>query len=147
MKTFQERLKFIIDKLADGKHTVFAKKCGIPPGTFQAYVDSGTIPKVEQLSKIGSAYRINLNWLLLDIGEPFIQEEGETKTSEASKVVAIDAVVQILREAEEETGIILNPAQRQAVLPILRKALAEDRREVNKLIRSMFGGKGDEGSG
>lgn len=86
-----------------------------------------------------------MNWLLVGEGDPFIQEGGESKTPDASKVLAIDAAVQFLREAEEETGIALNPAQRQAILKILRKTLAQDRQNLKELIHSI-GGKKDEGS-
>lgn len=91
-----------------------------------------------------SRFGINLNWLLLGEGEPFIQAGIETKTPDAGKVVAIDAAVQLLREAEAEIGITLNPAQRQSILPILRKNLDEDRRNIKKLISTFWGDKKGE---
>jgi transcriptional regulator with XRE-family HTH domain len=144
--TLGERLKLVQQKsgltLPD-----FGKKIGVSKESLINYQKDRTKPDSEILSTVCKIFKVNPAWLLLGEGEPFIQTEGEAKTPEAGKVVAIDAAVQLLREAEAETGITLNPAQRQSILPILRKALAEDRREVNKLIRSMFGGKGDEGSG
>ena len=124
MKTFQERLKLLIDKLADGKHTVFAKKCGIPPGTFQAYVDSGTIPKGEQLSKIGSVYRINLNWLLLGEGEPFIQGAGEGKIPETGKMEPFtNDAVRMVEEAIQEAGVSVTETQKQNLVSIIREEM------------------------
>lgn len=129
METFQKRLNFLIEKFANGKPTVFAKKCGIPPGTFHPYLEKGTIPETKQLMKIASVYRINLNWLLLGEGEAFKEEkmtEPETPLSEKppAKVVYFDDAVEILMEAERETGVTLNDRQRQAALRILRKELA-----------------------
>ena len=142
MQTTLDRLRFLVQKLASGKYTVFAKSCNIPLSTFKTYYDGQSKPNSEQLEKIYSVYKVNLNWLLVGQGEPFIQAGGEGKTSEAGQVVHIDAAVQLLREAEEETGITLNPAQRQSILPILRKNLDEDRRNVKKLISAFWGGKG-----
>jgi len=142
---FQERLKILVDRFSKGKHTVFAKDCGIPTSTFQNYITGERFPTREHLEKIHSKTLVNFNWLILGKGEPFIQEGGEAKTSEAGQMVPIDAAVQFLREEEEKAGVALIPAQRQSILKMLRKTLAQDRQNLNELIRSI-GGKEDEGS-
>jgi len=122
---FHDRLKYLIDELAGGKHTVFAKNCGIPPSTMQTYVTGTSIPKADHLEKIHSAYRINLNWLLVGQGEPFLEEKREPAVEEETpKVVYFDDAVEILMEAEKEAGVTLNEYQRQNVLKVLRKELA-----------------------
>jgi hypothetical protein len=129
-------LKYLIDNLAGGKHTLFAKKCGIPPGTFQAYVDTGTIPRGEQLAKIASAYRINLNWLLLGEGQPFWKTEDGALSGPA---------LRLLEELEQATGVSLIQETRQTLIQLLDRAiqevLAEKREAVEKLMISFWGGK------
>lgn len=142
------RLKHIRESLHQDQ-AQFAVSIGVSSrNTVYRWEKGSAYPPADVLQIIHQKYAINLHWLITGEGNPFIREGEESdKTTEAGKVVAIDAAVQLLREAEEETGITLNPAQRQAVLPILRKSLAEDRRTVKELIRSMFGGKKNEGSG
>lgn len=75
MGNISDRLKELVNKHADGKHTVFAKKAGIPTSTFQYYID-GRYPKAEHLIRIYETYNININWLLTGIGEIYNGEGG-----------------------------------------------------------------------
>ena len=141
--TLGERLKLVQQKsgltLPD-----FGGKIGVSKESLINYQKDRTKPDSEILSTLCKIFKVNPAWLLLGEGEPFIQAGDETKTPDESKVVAIDAAVQLLREAEAETGITLNQAQRQAILPVLRKNLDEDRRNVKKLISAFWGGKKGE---
>jgi transcriptional regulator with XRE-family HTH domain len=65
---FVSRLGELVEILADNKYTVFAKKAGIPPSTFQNYVN-GRFPKAEHLLRIRDVFRVNLDWLLSGEGE------------------------------------------------------------------------------
>jgi len=143
----QERIKFLVDNLASGKYTVFAKNCGIPVSTFKTYIDGPTNPTSGHLRKIASVHRVNLNWLILGDGDPFV--EGSTQEGEATgrgKVVTIDLVAQLLNEEEDRAGITLTPEQRTAILKILRELVDRDVRSIRELLRSIQGGKkrGDE---
>lgn len=126
---------------------MFAKKCGIPPGSFQAYINGERVPPTEHLMKIVTVYGINLNWLLVGEGEPFIggktQEEKATPRGEAE---AIDLVMQLLKEEEGRAGVTLTPEQRTAILKILRELVDRDVRAIRELLRSIQGEKkpGDE---
>ena len=147
MNTIKKRLKYVVELLSAGKHTVFAKKCGIPPGSFQAYINGERVPPSEHLIKIVTIYGININWLLVGEGEPFIgvktQEEKATPRGEAGN---IDPVVQLLNEEEERMGITLTPEQRTAILKILRELVDRDVLAIRELLGSIQGGKkkGDE---
>lgn len=134
MNTFNKRLKHLVDKLAGGKHTVFAKKCGIPPGTFQAYIDSETIPKGEQLLKIGSVYRINLNWLLMGEGEPFIQKGGETDKIKGATVgeELLREVIMAVEEWLNRRGVTLVPAKKADLVLTLYHHFREEGVQVDK---------------
>ena len=143
----QERIKFLVDNLASGKYTVFAKNCGIPVSTFKTYIDGPTNPTSGHLRNLASVYRVNLNWLILGDGEPFV--EGSTQEVEATsqgKVVAIDPVAQLLSEEVERAGITLTPDQRTAILKILRELVERDVRSIRELLGSIQGVKktGDE---
>ena len=134
----QERIKFLVDNLASGKYTVFAKNCSIPVSTFKTYVDGPTNPTSVHLRKIASVYRVNLNWLILGDGEPFV--EGCTEEGVATgrgKVGATDPVMQLLNEEEERAGIPLTPEQRTAILKILRELVDRDIRAIRELLFSM----------
>jgi len=147
LNTIKKRLKYVVELLSAGKHTVFAKKCGIPPGSFQAYINGERVPPSEHLIKIVTIYGININWLLVGEGEPFIgvntQEEKATPRGEAGD---IDPVVQLLNEEEERMGVTLTLEQRTAILKILRELVDRDVRSIRELLRSIQGGKnkGDE---
>jgi len=143
----RERIKFLVEKLTSAKYTVFAKNCGIPVSTFKTYIDGQSNPTSGHLRKIASVYRVNLNWLILGEGEPFVG--GDTQECEAAgrgKVVAIDPVVQLLNEEEERAGITLTLEQHTAILKILRELVDRDVRSIRELLRSIPGGKkkGDE---
>jgi hypothetical protein len=92
--------------------------------------------------KIVTVYGINLNWLLVGEGEPFIggktQEEKATPRGEAE---AIDPVVQLLNEEEERAGITLIPEQRNAILKILRELVDRDIRSIRELLNSIQAGE------
>jgi hypothetical protein len=111
-------------------------------GTFKTYSDGPSNPTSGHLRKIASVYRVNLYWLILAEGEPFV--EGDTQEWEAAgrgKVVAIDPVVQLLNREEERAGIILTLEQRTAFLKILRELIDRDVRSIRELLRSIPGGK------
>jgi hypothetical protein len=141
----QKRIKFLVDSLASSKYTVFAKTCGIPVSTFKTYIDGPTNPTSGHLKKIASVYRVNLNWLILGEGEPFIEVDAqEGEATGRSKAGTIDPVVQLLNEEEERAGITLTPEQRTAILKIFRELVDRDVRSIRELLRSIQVGKKGE---
>jgi hypothetical protein len=147
MDTIQKRLKYVVELFSDGKHTVFAKKCGIPPGSFQAYINGDRVPPTEHLIKIVTICGINLNWLLVGEGEPFIgRKTQEEQATARGRAEAIDPVLQLLNEEEERAGVTVTPEQRTAILKILRELVDRDVRSIRELLRSIKGWKkkGDE---
>lgn len=70
MSTFSERLTFLIETHAKGRHTAFSKKAGIPKTTMQGYVD-GRFPKFNHLVRIRETYGVNLDWLMTGEGEVY----------------------------------------------------------------------------
>lgn len=70
MATFTDRLLFLVEDLASGKAAPFAKKAGIPQGTFHNYV-KGRLPNVEHLIAIAETYKVDMNWLLTGGGGPY----------------------------------------------------------------------------
>jgi hypothetical protein len=141
----QERIKFLVNKLANGKYTVFSKNCGIPVSTFKIYVDGPSNPTSGHLRKIASVYRVNLNWLILGEGDPFVGGvTHEGKIMGRGKFVAIDPVLQLLNEEEERAGIALTPEQRIAILKILRELIDRDVRSIRELLSSIQIGKKEQ---
>ncbi len=80
-------------------------------------------------------YYLNTDWLISGEGPMRLDESGG-----AAAVVPIDAAMQVLQEAEAEAGATLNQAQRLAVLKIMRRYLAEDKRQIQELITALLEG-------
>ena len=143
MSEFSERIKYLVRQLADGKHTLFAKRCGIPGGTFQAYINGESIPRTNHLIKIASVYRINLNWLLLGEGKPFLEMYGEG--DHLSSGGPCNPASIFLEKLEQETGVSLTPDIWQSLMKILDKVIEEalegKREVVRQLIISFWGTK------
>lgn len=138
----KERLKFLVDTLARGKHTVFAKECGIPTPTFQAYYHGERNPSLDHLIKIKSRFEINLNWLLSDEGEPFIQEGVEAFRRDAISPAAEDMIREIAMAVEEwlnQRGLTLTSAKTvDLVIELYRKLLKEGRKVDKDMVGEVF---------
>jgi hypothetical protein len=142
MDTVKQRLKYLVELLTRGKHTVFAKYCGIPPSSFQAYINGQRVPSTGHLMKILSVYSINLNWLLVGKGQPFIEDgTQELKDNIFVKIPAGDPVEQLLFEEEERAGISLTPEQHKAFLKILRELVSRDVLTLRELLGVIHGGE------
>ena len=74
MESYLDRLLQSIDKFANGKHTLFAKKADIPVTTFQSYVN-GKLPKPEYLLRISEVYNISIDWLLTGKGDMLLEDK------------------------------------------------------------------------
>lgn len=125
----------MVETLARGKHTVFAKECGIPTPTFQAYYHGERNPSSEHLIKIKSRFGINLNWLLSGEGEPFIQEGVETRTPEAGKMVPFkNDAVRLVEEAIQEAEVSVTDIQKQHLVGIIAE---EMKLLTHQLVRAL----------
>jgi transcriptional regulator with XRE-family HTH domain len=139
---FHARIKFMVEKLAQGKHTVFAKRCGIPPSTMQTYITGTSIPKADHLAKINSAYRINLNWLLAGEGDPFLQEGGlySGQTADPAKVERLlHEIIMGVEEYLNRRGVTLTPAKKaDLVVALYRHVLTEGKKVDKDMVGEVF---------
>lgn len=78
--TLNDRLQLLIEKTEKGKHTVFARKAGIPKATFQNYI-KGRNPNVEHLVRISETFDANLDWLLTGQGEMFHSSQRKNQNN------------------------------------------------------------------
>jgi len=69
---FAQRLKLLRKEL-DLNQEELAQACGVKLSTISKYENDVIKPAFEMLSKMGFAYNINLNWLVNEIGEMFIE--------------------------------------------------------------------------
>jgi transcriptional regulator with XRE-family HTH domain len=140
----KERIKLLVDRFASGKYTVFARNSGIPVSTFKNYVDGSSNPTSEHLKKIASVFGVNLNWLILGEGGPFVERKQGEEYSSWAKASACDPVIQLLNDEVERAGITLTSEQRKAVLKILRELVYRDVRSIQELLSS-FSDRGKQG--
>lgn len=64
----QERIKTLVDTLADGRNTTFAKEIGVSEANIRSYL-RGVSPKADFLEQVVRKYDINAHWLLTGEGE------------------------------------------------------------------------------
>lgn len=143
MKTIGERIKFI--QKNSGKNQVeFAQSLGVSKGSLILYQKNERNPGSSFLVTLWEIYKVNPTWLLIGGGEPFIgeQKKGEEEQEEG-KEIPIDPAMHILKEAQKETGVFLNPSQQAAVLNVVIKFLNEDARSIRELLLSFKRGKKD----
>jgi phage repressor protein C with HTH and peptisase S24 domain len=88
MRNLIDRLTFLVDRHAGGKHTVFAKNADIPISTFQGYIN-GRQPHIDHLLRIREKYNVNIDWLLKGEGSPYII--GEEKEGEFDQIPLAEA--------------------------------------------------------
>ena len=72
-----DRIKWLVDNLAEGKNTIFADKLGINEANVRSYI-KGVQPKADILSKIVLSYEVNALWLLTGAGYP-LQKNAQTE--------------------------------------------------------------------
>lgn len=80
--TIHDRIKWLVDNLAEGKNTIFAEKLGINEANVRSYI-KGVQPKADVLSNIVKSYDVNAMWLLTGAGNPLtpnIQPEEPPKS-------------------------------------------------------------------
>ena len=142
----ENRLKDILNSIGIDKPTI-AKQCDISLAQLYNYLSGKQPPNSSFLKLLKDHYPwINLDWLISGEGNPRLDEPDH------SNVVFIDIVAQIIKEAEEETGVTLNTRQREAVAKILRKeiehrnkeAQEQSKSEILELVAS-FGSEANEG--
>ena len=103
---FAKRLLELVNDVSGGKTTVFARKAGISPGTFAAYV-KGRLPDGERLLRICETYSVNLNWLLTGVGDKYIDNGGpdDKPPPVGGKVLPDGRFRDINRTLHELTGL------------------------------------------
>lgn len=100
LKDFAERLVWIINQLGTTPHR-FAKTIGIPNATLSTYLNDGREPKVSFISMIRKKYpQVNIDWLLLKEGDPFVKPENEIATELKARVYELEKELHHLQEKE-----------------------------------------------
>ena len=110
MGDISERMLLLVKKHANGKPTVFAKLVGIPPSTFQYYVN-GRMPHGDHLIRICEILRVNLNWLLAGKGDPYlpanakedVNRERERNSTEFSPDANKISDAEIIQQFEDKS--------------------------------------------
>ncbi|MBN1547423.1 MAG: helix-turn-helix domain-containing protein [Syntrophaceae bacterium] len=108
-----DRFTLLFDIYANGKHTLFADKCGIPRSTMQNYKD-GRMPSSENLIRICETFNVNINWLLTGDGEMELKSkknhEERKETDLEEKMKEFEARLAILEKLLSESKP--NPGRR-----------------------------------
>jgi len=116
MDKYIDRLEKILAAESGGKYTVFARKVGISPSTFQYYM-KGKLPSTKHLIRIYEHCGININWLLTGEGEMLsdkqkdksepLQKKEKTCESGARHIdeKELERIVEIMEDWLEENKI------------------------------------------
>lgn len=84
-ETIHERIKLLVDTLANGKNTVFAQKLGVSEANIRGYIKN-VVPKADILSKIVTCYdTVSPLWLLTGTG-PMLLSSPESAVSSSPSV-------------------------------------------------------------
>ena len=73
-----DRLQELVNEQANGKHTVFSEKAGIPKSTFHFYI-KGRMPHSEHLIHIRETFNVNIHWLLTGEGVKYLEKSDFEK--------------------------------------------------------------------
>jgi phage repressor protein C with HTH and peptisase S24 domain len=68
LDTIHNRIKQVVDTLADGKNTLLAAHIGVSEANIRGYI-KGNMPKADFLEKIVRSYDVSSEWLLTGQGE------------------------------------------------------------------------------
>lgn len=104
--TIHERIKLLVDKLAEGKNTIFAANLGVSEANIRSYI-RGVVPKADILSKIVSYYDVSAEWLLTGRGEMLSSEVSApppTAQNPAQHDALVGRLLEKITEQAEEIG-------------------------------------------
>jgi transcriptional regulator with XRE-family HTH domain len=143
MGDISERLLFLVKRHTKGKVTVFAKKAGIPPSTFQYYIND-RMPHGEHLKRICETFNVNLNWLLIGKGDPYISSEANEKTGDKGAEVFSECLPNHSEISDAEIVEQFNDKKYARVLNLhlveLERLNSEAFKKVDPYIQGMLDG-------
>ncbi len=125
----------MIQDQTQGKHTVFAKKAGIPVSTFQSYL-SERLPHPEHLMRICETYRVNLNWLMTGQGARYRHLDEVRQNPPDYTVIKLDTTLLagIIRAVEEGLSTLqaeLSAEKKGQLVALLYEMHAEGRKPID----------------
>ena len=98
----EKRLTILIEEATGGNKKKFAEKAGINQTTLNNYAN-GRIPKADALEKICTTYKINLNWLVAEIGEKYLTDEK--KSVECEFLETVDNWISDLKQEDPKNEV------------------------------------------
>lgn len=145
-----DRLLWLADKHAGGKHTIFAKNADIPASTFQGYLQ-GRAPHPDHLLRIRETYGVSIDWILSGDGPIYLSEVGESKGNRRGAATDEDPAVAELLEGARRVLKSGNPIAFDALERNIRyfdHAVASEKRlqaveaQLEKVMRVLSERKG-----
>lgn len=114
--TINDRIRILIDLLADGKQKKFADDIGLQAATINGIVGKrGNDPSFSTLKKIIDTYpNVDVNWLMKGEGKPLIMTEGQDEN---------DVIPEPISEYQESLEKIKNSDYLCANLRLIRTHL------------------------
>ena len=141
MDCFAKRLKEIRQELHITQND-FAQACNVKLTAISKYETGLVKPGFEMLYKIAAVYKINLNWLILGIGEKFIQSVN-LKTGTNDEIVSVTQEIVsnnknfTIKSYNKSSNIMTeNPENNTDIISIiinLAEKLSENPNELKKL--------------
>lgn len=76
IETLKKNISFLMKHFKVNKKE-FCESIGYSYSTFKALYLRDTVPSVNLPAKICKTYNVNINWLMLNVGDPFLSEKDE----------------------------------------------------------------------
>ena len=145
MQNFFERLKILIQRYADGKHTVFAKTAGIPISTFQSYLGE-RLPNSENLIRISETYDVSLDWLLTGKGtqsrndrpDRCVHEKEATYAASGINAGLLKSIISAFEEGLESRKLVLTPGKKAELIALVYDTFSESAGNFDRAIAERY---------
>jgi len=128
----------LIDRFADGKIAVFAKKIGVNYKTFYPYINRDRSPNAETLAAIRDHLGVNLNWLVTGEGAMTDDAPPPRPKPEPPDHKLLARCIYAVEGALDAAGLELPPPQKAQFIILLYNDQAKNPEDAAEKMAQIF---------